>query len=130
MSRCTCLLLAFFLTVCPAGTLLALPAAEVISPDGSVRFALLLERPRLSYEVTFHGKPVIEASPLMMTVDGIELTEGAQSAGASEYALDETYPTRGVHSRALNRCKGARFGFQAAQGHGNKRVRLTHFGAV
>ena len=90
------------------------PAAEtqVVSPDGAVRCKVSPEEPRLTFAVTFRGKPVIETSPLIMTLDGIEITAGARTGKIEEYQVDETYPTRGTHSHAVNRCNGVRIPFE------------------
>lgn len=81
---------------------------SVASPDGAVKFRLL-ESPgqSLSYAVTFHRKPVIEPSRLRFTLDGGEVTTGVNVTGLKRYQVSETYPWRGVHSTATNRCNGA-----------------------
>src|SRR5688572_11513138 len=77
---------------------------EVTSPDGLIRFKLLLQEPRLKYEVTFKNKAVIETSPLVLMVDGVDLAEGATTGYLRRRKFDETYPWRGPHSRATNLC--------------------------
>src|SRR5690242_1574079 len=77
---------------------LAQEAAEVVSPDGSVRLRVKANAGRLEYAVTFKNQPVIETSPMQMTLDGVSLSEGATLGDVQVYQLDETYPTRGVHS--------------------------------
>ncbi len=98
------------LTVCCLSVLL--PAADdvaVTSPDGRVRFQLgLADKSRLQYSVTFREKPVIEASALGITVDGVNLSEGAQIGKVEPYRVNETYPWSGVHSAAVDNCNGAR----------------------
>src|SRR5262245_35028407 len=81
---------------------------QVTSPDGAVRFTANTGDARTTFTVTFRGNSVVEPSPLVMTVDGTDITAGATAGPAERYQIDETYATRGVHSRAVNRCNGAR----------------------
>jgi len=81
---------------------------QVASPDEAVRFAVTTGETRPTFSLTFRGKSVIEPSPLAMTVDGTDITATATAGTAERYQIDETYPTRGVHSRAGNRCNGAK----------------------
>jgi alpha-glucosidase len=82
----------------------------VTSPDGNVQFkVLLLDRARLGYEVTFKGKSVIDKSPLGITVDNLDLDRGVKTGKVDRYEINETYPWRGVHSKAVNHCNGAKF---------------------
>jgi alpha-glucosidase len=83
-------------------------AAEVASPDGSVRFELSAGEGRLTYAIRRAGRPVIEPSPLGPVVDGVDLGRGAELGAAETYRVDEAYPTRGVHARAVDRCNGVR----------------------
>ena len=105
--------IAFFLAITglPALAFAAAgPAAgktQVLSPDGSVQFSLFLHETGLNYAVTFRNKPVIEASALRILVDGTELTEGSEIGEVAGYEVNDTYPWRGVHSVATNRCRGA-----------------------
>jgi alpha-glucosidase len=81
--------------------------ASILSPDGNVQFEVILRGARLKYAVTFGSKPVIEESPIRITVDGVNLTEGVEVEKVDRYQIKETYPWRGVHSRAVNHCNGA-----------------------
>jgi alpha-glucosidase len=92
-----------------SGTLAGRGAAdvEVKSPNGAIHFKLLLQEPQLKYEVTFKGKPVIERSPLTLTLDGVELTREVTPGNLNRRKIDESYPWRGSHSRATNRCNEA-----------------------
>lgn len=82
--------------------------ATISSPDGKVAFSLGAAG-ALSFHIERTGSPVIEPSPLGIVVDGVNLGEGASIATVDRYKVDETYPWRGVHSRAVNRARGARF---------------------
>jgi alpha-glucosidase len=80
--------------------------ARVASPDGSVQFQLRAADGRLKYSVTFRGRPVIESSPLAVSVDGTDLTDGVELGDGKASEIHETYPWRGVHSRAINNAHG------------------------
>lgn len=80
---------------------------SISSPDGNVQFEVMLCEKRLKYAVTFGHSPVMEESPIRITLDGINLTEGVEIEKVDWYQINETYPWRGVHSRAVNHCNGA-----------------------
>lgn len=65
---------------------------SVFSPDGNVQFQVILHEARLKYAVTFGSKPVIEESPIRITVDGVNLTEGVEVEKVDRYQIKETYP--------------------------------------
>jgi alpha-glucosidase len=82
---------------------------RVSSPDGRVEFQLTWrDQPRLSYRVSSRRRPVLDTSPAGIIVDGLDLSRGGDVRGVEEYRINETYERRGVHSRAVNRCRGAR----------------------
>ena len=80
----------------------------VQSPDGAVHFKLFIQRHQLAYSVTFNQGTIIEPSPVLMTVNGIPVTENISLGKTERYRINETYPWRGVHSVAVNDCNGAR----------------------
>jgi alpha-glucosidase len=80
---------------------------NIASPDGRIRFTLLTGGPRLQFAVTLDDKPVIEPSALAFTIDGDDILAGAQPGKIEIYAADQSYPTRGVHSVATDRHRGA-----------------------
>lgn len=89
----------------------SLGPVEVVSPGRGV--VLRVFRPgdgatRLTWQVSLHGKPVIEPSHMGIVVDGQDLGDGANIARAESYRVDEKYPWRGVHAQAVNRANGAR----------------------
>ncbi len=51
---------------------------SIYSPDSNVQFKFLLHESRLKYAVTHRSKPVIEESPIGITVDEVNLTEGVE----------------------------------------------------
>jgi alpha-glucosidase len=77
----------------------------IASPNGRVQFHLRLSS--LSYAVHLDNRTVIEWSNLSITVDGDELCRDANVSKLERYRIRESYPTRGVHSTALNNCNGA-----------------------
>ena len=80
----------------------------VSSPDGRVEFLLdWRDQPRLHYRVAFRGRPVLEASPAGIILDGLDLGRGAEVTGVEGYRISETYAWSGVHARARNHCRGA-----------------------
>ena len=80
---------------------------SISSPDGNVQFQVILHEARLKYAVTFGSRPVMEESPIRITVDGVNLTKGVEVENVDRYQIKEAYPWRGVHSQAVNHCNGA-----------------------
>jgi alpha-glucosidase len=86
--------------------------AQVLSPNGAVRFQLLRDEGRLRCAITFRNKPVLEPSPLHFTLDGVDLTEGAEVGKTTTYQVNETYPWYGAHAQASNHCNGVKIPVQ------------------
>jgi alpha-glucosidase len=103
MIRFTCLLAWFGLAT--GGVAGSEPT--VVSPDGAVHIKISIHQGRLHHEVAFRGKPVIERSPLSVTVDAKDITEGVALGNIDRCQVKETYPWRGVHAEAINHCNGA-----------------------
>ena len=81
--------------------------ARIRSPNGRLEFTLAQRDSRLTYAIAFKHKPVIEASPLSVSLDGVDLADGVEARTVKRYRVKETYPWRGVHALATNRCNGA-----------------------
>lgn len=81
---------------------------QVVSPDNNVRFTLLPNAERLTFTVTMGGVKLIEPSPIVMKLDGYDLSSGVVFRSLERYELEETYPFRGARSTATNRFHGAR----------------------
>jgi alpha-glucosidase len=94
--------------------------ATVASPDGVVRLNFFIQHGQLNYAVTFSNKPVIELSPMNLTVDGRNLGEGVRFERKQSYQRNERYATRGVHSSATDHCNG----MTIAVGQGTMRYTL------
>lgn len=51
---------------------------------------------------------MIESSPIVMKLDGYDLSSGVVFNKVERYEVNETYPWYGAHSTAINRCKGVK----------------------
>jgi alpha-glucosidase len=101
------------IVVAPLLLLLAAPAPidlpiAVESPNSQIKFELNLRSAgRVAYRVTLKGRSVIESSRLGIVVDGANLGDGATVTGVDRSRQDDRYPTRGVHSVAIDRSNAA-----------------------
>src|SRR5258705_4938876 len=107
--------------VCLGTGAVAADAVTIASPDKAIEFKVVPSDGRLYYEITNKGYAVVEASPLAMSVDETEITHGVQAESPKRYEINDTYPWRGVHSRATNRCNGATLSLT----HGPTNTRYT-----
>lgn len=85
---------------------------QVASPDGNIRFTLLPSAERLTYTVAMGHTIVVEPSPIVMTVDGYDLSSGVVFGKAETYETNETYPWYGAHNTAENHCNGVRISLE------------------
>jgi alpha-glucosidase len=85
---------------------LAANESRTVSPDGSVHLQIVVQDGRLKYAVTFKGRPVIESSPLAISLDGTDITEGLELGDGKPVQVNEKFPWRGVHSQAVNQYNG------------------------
>ncbi len=79
---------------------------NVASPNNSLHLLLGNNNGRLTMAVTMNGKRVIDPSPLVMSVDGFEITSGIKTGKVKRYNVDETFPLAGLHSVAKNHFNG------------------------
>jgi alpha-glucosidase len=84
-----------------------MPEVRVTSPDGKVAFTLLPNPERLTYAVTLDGVPVIQASPIVMKLDGYDLSTGVVFKSEEHTEAKETYPWYGAKSTAVSEYQGA-----------------------
>src|SRR5690606_1291800 len=70
----------------------------------------------ISYDVHFLKAPIVETSGMHMILDGEDLCNHAKLGSVEAYSLDEQYPTRGVHSLAINKCNGVKIPVIAKNG--------------
>ena len=80
----------------------------VSSPDGKITFHILPNAERMTYSVSLENTPVIESSPLMISVDGNDLTSGVVIQKVEREEIKDTYPWLGAHNTATNHCNSAR----------------------
>ena len=60
---------------------LQMPPLEVQSPNGQVTFTFLPNAERLTFTVTLGNTTVIEPSPIVLTLDGYDLSAGVVLSG-------------------------------------------------
>lgn len=85
------------------------------SPDKRIKFDLLIDKGRLLYRVTFKANTVIEDSHPGIAVDGTDLCADCEIGRIGQFQINEGYPTRGVHSQAVNHCNGAKIALKHRQ---------------
>jgi alpha-glucosidase len=100
--------LAMYVSVTSAALARAQDAIRLDSLSREVQLEILVAGDHLSFAVRRSGAPVIEPSPLGLTVDGLDLARGVELGAAEIAQFDERYPTRGVHSTAINHGKSLR----------------------
>jgi alpha-glucosidase len=103
--------------------------ALISSPDGSIQFHVT-SKGGVSYEVNFKGKPVIEKSRMVFSVDGNELTAAPAMGETKNYRMNDTYPCRGVHSVATNNCNGEVIALKAGEANFSLEVRAFNDGVA
>jgi alpha-glucosidase len=81
---------------------------EIKSPDGRISFQLSADERQLMYTISFNGVQVILPSPFVLTLDGKPVSANARITGSEKYTIDESFPWRGAHARAVNHCNGSR----------------------
>ncbi len=80
---------------------------QVLSPDGKVRLMLLPNAERLTFTVALENTTVIEPSPLVMEVDGYDLSSGVVLTAEERGEGRESYPWHGVKSVATSDYRSA-----------------------
>ena len=81
---------------------------QVVSPDGKIKFTIPPNAERLTFKVTLGNTTVIETSPMVMKLDGYDLSSGVTFNGVERYEVNETYPWYGAHSTAVNQYNGVK----------------------
>jgi alpha-glucosidase len=77
---------------------------HIASPDGRLQYFVTSENNQLFFTIRFNDKPVIEKSPLHMTVNDNDITLNVTAGKVKRYTIDETFPWYGLHSQASDRC--------------------------
>ncbi|MDP2887311.1 MAG: glycoside hydrolase family 97 catalytic domain-containing protein [Ignavibacteria bacterium] len=85
---------------------------DVRSPDGNVKFSLLPNAERLTFIVQLGNAVVLDPSPIVMKVDGYDLSSGVVFDTLLSYVKEESYPWHGAHSVATSKCNGVRIGLR------------------
>jgi alpha-glucosidase len=81
-------------------------AVELKSPNGKIGVSVEKTGSELIYSVDGYGAPVIERSPMLIELDGVNLTAKARLGEPKYLSERATYRTRRVHSVATNNCNG------------------------
>ena len=85
---------------------------QVASPDGKIKFTVpspvVVKAERLTLTVTRGDTVVIEPSPVVVKLDGYDLSSGVVFNSLERYSMDESYPWSGAHSTAINQCNGVK----------------------
>jgi alpha-glucosidase len=80
---------------------------DVTSPDQKTVFRVYRGNGVLSFQVESAGKTVIKRSPILLSVDGVMVTNKIMQWGdVRPLQVNTSYPTRGAHSIAVNRYNG------------------------
>jgi alpha-glucosidase len=85
-----------------------MPALDVQSPNGQVTFTFLPNAERLTFTVRLGDTTVIEPSPIVLTLDGYDLSAGVVQNGVVRDEVHERYPWSGVRSTAISDSNRAR----------------------
>ena len=97
--------------------------ARIASPDGSVQCRVFLHEARLKYASHLQQQAGDRGIAVAVFVDGVDLAEGAEVGRMESYQVNDTYPWRGVHSQAVNHCKGAKISLKHAKSNTSSRWR-------
>jgi alpha-glucosidase len=86
----------------------------ISSPDGKIKFSVLTKNDQLQYSVKYNNEAVITLSRLGLVINGTTYGTRITTSQVVRYKLNETYPYRGVHSIAINKCNGAKISIVSA----------------
>ena len=85
------------------------PPTAVTSPNRRVELRIAANPDcHLAWTATLDRQAVIESSPLGVTLDGTDLGANAEIRRTDTFRVDESYPWRGVHAKAVDRANGVR----------------------
>ena len=79
-----------------------MPAVDVRSPNGQVTLTFLPNPERLTFTVRLGETAVIEPSPIVLTLDGYDLSAGVVQTGVVRDEVHERYPWSGAVSTAVS----------------------------
>jgi len=84
----------------------------VASPDGKVKMTILPNAERLTFTVTLGDTLVLDPSAIVMNVDGYDLSSGVVIGKVERSEINQEYPWRGKHAKAVDHCNAARVQLQ------------------
>jgi alpha-glucosidase len=85
-----------------------MPPLDVRSPNGQLTFTVLPNPERVTFTVALGNTTVIEPSPIVLTLDGYDLSAGVVMSGVARDAVQERYAWSGVRSTAISESNRAR----------------------
>ena len=92
----------------------AVPGVNVASPDGNLVCTIANVSGRLTFSANYKGQPVVQPSPLGITVGGQDLGTITALGAPATSSVAETYPLKGGHAIATNNCNAAAIPVSAA----------------
>jgi len=81
---------------------------HILSPNAAVQAKLFVQDGRLKFAVSLGKHAVIDPSPLVFLLDGVDIAQGVEFGPIKTYQVNETYPWRGAHAQAVDHCLGAK----------------------
>ena len=88
-----------------------MPALDLRSPNGQITFTFLPNAERLTFTVKLGNTTVIEPSPLVLTLDGYDLSAGVVQTGIVRDEVHERYPWSGARDIAISDSNRASLSF-------------------
>src|SRR5687767_539535 len=85
-----------------------MPAFDVRSPNGQITFTVLPNAERVTFSVALGTTTVIEPSPIVLTLDGYDLSAGVMAGDLVRDKVEERYQWSGVRSTASGEANSAR----------------------
>ena len=85
---------------------------KLSGPDGNINCILMMENDQLLMSVVMAGVTIIEKSPLLISVDGNNITSGIKPGKIIKSSFYEIYPWYGLHSEAVTNYNSSVFKFK------------------
>jgi alpha-glucosidase len=101
----------------------------VSSPDHHISYNLKITGENLIYTISRNGKAILGEGSLGLIVDDVEFSSGKSLKVVSRWSVNQTYPTRGIHSKAINKYNGLRLRVNGSDGY-EIEVRVFNDGAA
>ncbi len=79
---------------------------KISSPDGNLHCLVEIEKDQLFLSVTLDSRTILERSPLLMSVDGVDITSSVKPGKIRKFKTNKTYPIYGLHAVAKNNFNG------------------------